>query len=61
MGCGCGWSHLDGDEVFQSDVLFHQELLSFGDKTHGSQQDLLVLSQVFFVLRIRYCNWDLFL
>lgn len=53
--------HLDGDEVLQSNVLFYQELLSFGDKAHGSQQDLLVLCQVFLILRVRYCDWDLFL
>ena len=54
-------SHLDGNEVLQSNVFLHQELLSFGHKAHGSQEDLLVLCQAFLVLRIRYCNWDLFL
>lgn len=54
-------THLDGDEVLQSDVLLHQELLSLGDKAHGSQQDLLVLCQIFLILRVRYCDWDLFL
>lgn len=54
-------THLDGDEVLQSDVLLHQELLSFGDKAHGSQEDLLVLCQIFLILRVRYCDWDLFL
>lgn len=55
------WIHLDGDDVLQSDVLLHQELLSFDDKAHCSQQDLLVLCQVFLILRVRYCDRDLFL
>lgn len=54
-------SHLDGDEVLQSNVLLYQELISFGDKAHGSQQDLLVLCQVFLILGVRYFDWDLFL
>lgn len=54
-------SHLNNDEVLQSNVLLHQELLSLGDKVHGSQKHLLVLCQVFLILRVRYCNWDLFL
>lgn len=54
-------SHLDGDEVLQSNVLFYQELLCFADQAHGSQEDLLVLCQVFLILRVRYCDWDPFL
>jgi hypothetical protein len=52
-------SYLDGDEVLQGNVLLHQELLALTDKAHGSQQDLLVFCQVSFVLRVRYCDWDL--
>lgn len=58
---GADRSHLDADDVLQSNVLLHQELLSFGDKAQGGQQDLLVLCQVFLILRVRYFNRDLFL
>lgn len=54
-------SYLDGDEVLQRNVLLYQELLSFTDKAQGSQQDFLVFCQVSFILRVRYCDWNLLL
>lgn len=55
------YSDLDGDEVLQGNIFLHQELFSFGDKAHGSQQDLLVFCQVLFVLGVSDHNGDLLL